>query len=67
MSIPVLGMIDNLLFALCPDSVKVNAYVPSETDTKKLNLGVNKCFKIHIGKDESSCPSLKAQDQETKS
>ena len=68
-SIPVLGMIDDLLSVTeCgPDSVKVNAYVQSKTDTKKLKLGVNKCFKIHIGKDESSCPSLKIQDQEMKS
>jgi hypothetical protein len=68
-SIPVLSMIDDVLSVTeCgPDSVKVNAYVQSKTDTKKLELGESKCFKIHIGNDNTSCPSLKIQDQEMKS
>ena len=62
-------MIDDVLSVTeCgPDSVKVNAYVQSKTDTKKLELGESKCFKIHIGNDNTPCPSLKIQDQEMKS
>jgi hypothetical protein len=65
-SIPVLSMIDDVLSVTeCgPDSVKMNAYVQSKTDTKKLELGETKCFKIHI--DKTSCPSLKIHNKEVK-
>ena len=34
---------------------------------KKLELGETKCFKIHIGNDKTSCPSLKIHNKEMKS
>eukprot|EP00092_Neocalanus_flemingeri_P048694 GFUD01055659.1.p1 GENE.GFUD01055659.1~~GFUD01055659.1.p1 ORF type:complete len:124 (+),score=10.32 GFUD01055659.1:2-373(+) len=34
----------------------------SKLDTKKLELGETKCFKIHVGSNEYSCPSLKLHD-----
>ena len=50
-SIPVLTFIDDAISVTdCgPNSVKVNACVQSKVDTKRLELGVKKCFKMHIG------------------
>ena len=64
--IPVLTFVDDALsITECgPDSVKMNAYVQSKMDTKKLKLGVKKCKKMHIGRDDWTCPSLKVQDKE---
>ena len=64
--IPVLTFVDDALsITECgPDSVKMNAYVQSKMDTKKLKLGVKKCKKMHIGRKDWTCPSLKVQDKE---
>ena len=64
--IPVLTFVDDALSVTeCgPDSVKMNAYMTSKVDTKKLELGQNKCFKMHIGNNASSCPTLMIDGQE---
>ena len=36
----------------------------SKVDTKKLELGETKCFKIHVGNNDSSCPVLKIHNKQ---
>ena len=64
--IPVLTFVDGALYvADCgPESVKMNAYMTSKVDTKKLELGQKKCFKMPIGNNTSSCPTLMIDGQE---
>ena len=68
-SIPVLTFIDDAISVTdCgPNSVKVNACVQSKVDTKRLELGVKKCFKMHIGNRKSACPTLKVHETEMSS
>ena len=49
--IPALSSVDDILSVTeCgPSSVKMNAYVQSKVDTKKLELSDTKCVKMHIG------------------
>ena len=49
-----------------PSSVKMNAYVQSKVDTKKLELSDTKCVKMHIGSKINLCPTLKIHEQEMK-
>ena len=54
-------MVDDVLaIAHCgTDSAKVNSIIQSKMATKKLELGQEKCFQIHIGKESTStCPQL---------
>ena len=50
-----------------PNSVKVNAYVQSKVETKKLELSDTKCVKMHLGNNKSACPKLKIHSNEMKS
>ena len=65
-NIPVLTFVDDALSVTdCgPNSVKMNAYVQSKVDTKRLELGQSKCFKMHIGKKQCSCENLKVHGQQ---
>ena len=36
-------------------------------DHKKLKLSEKKCFKMHVGKQNSNCPTLKVDGQKIKS
>ena len=58
--IPPLAMIDDLfLMAGCGlESVLLNAFINAKTKTKKLQFGVDKCHKLHVGKECSFCPNL---------
>ena len=58
--IPPLAMIDDLfLMAGCGlPSVLLNAFINAKTKTKKLQFGVEKCHKLHVGKQNSFCPDL---------
>ena len=58
--IPPLGMVDDVLaVGYCgSDSIKVNAIIQSKMDTKKLELGPDKCFQMHVGKNTGNCPEL---------
>ena len=64
--IPPLSFVDDCLtISNCgPDTVKLNAYMQSKADTKKLRLSKIKCYKMHIGPKEELCPKLKIHDQE---
>ena len=46
------------------ESVKVNAIIQSKIDHKILQLGPEKCFKMHIGKQNTNCcPELKTGNE----
>ena len=64
--IPSLSFVDDILSVTeCgPSSVKMNAYVQSKVDTKKLELSDTKCVKMHIGSKINLCPTLKIHEQE---
>jgi hypothetical protein len=47
-----------------PNSIKMNAYVQSKVDTKKLELSDTKCVKMHIGTNSTLCPTLKTHSKE---
>ena len=66
--IPALSFIDDIISVTesVPNSVKMNAYIQSKVDTKKLKLSHKKCVKMHIGKENSMCPTLKIHNEEMK-
>ena len=69
LSIPPLGFVDDVLgIAKCGvDSVKLNSIISSKMSTKKLELGHQKCFKLHVGnKSKNSCPILSVNSKEMK-
>ena len=49
--VPPLAMVDDLLFiSSCGlPSVEMNAYINTKTNLKKLQFGVTKCHKMHVG------------------
>ena len=55
--IPPLSLVDDILaVGYCgTDSLKLNSIIQSKISTKKLELGKNKCFQIHVG---NKSPSL---------
>ena len=64
-NIPPLAMIDDILaVSECSvESVKVNALIRSKVAHKNLQLGPDKCFKMHVGKDNKNCcPTLIVED-----
>ena len=59
--IPPLSLVDDVLaIGHCgSDSIKLNSIIQSKMATKRLQLGKDKCFKIHVGKNSpSTCPDL---------
>ena len=59
--IPPLSLVDDILaVGHCgSDSLKLNSIIQSKMATKKLELGKDKCFKMHIGnKSVATCPEL---------
>ena len=67
-SIPVLGMVDDVLsVSKCSGaSVISNATVNSFMELNKLKLAAKKCGKIHIGKKCIQCPTLKVHEDNMK-
>ena len=59
--IPPLGMVDDaLIISTCgTESVKTNSVINSFIESKKLKFGKSKCHRMHIGKSDKNCPSLK--------
>ena len=58
-AVPPLLMVDNILsIQKCTNTIRVNAAINSFIETKKLNLGLKKCSRIHIGKTKTSCHQL---------
>ena len=41
------------------DSVMMNSFLNSKTNLKKLQFGVNKCKRMHVGMKNHYCPDLK--------
>ena len=69
LSIPPLSMVDDVLgVASCgTDSVKLNSIIQAKMNTKNLEMGQNKCFKLHVGnKSKTFCPKLSVDDEEMK-
>ena len=66
LNIPPLLMIDDAIaVSECgADSVVVNALIQSKVELKNLRLGKSKCFKMHVGKNESNCPNLKVHEED---
>ena len=65
-SIPPLSLIDDILaVSTCSSkSIQTNATIESKIVGKRLKLGQNKCFQMHIGKTSQSCPSLNVNSQQ---
>ena len=66
--IPPLAMVDDLVcISNCGSkSVEMNAYINSKTNQKKLQFGLNKCHKMHVGTSKPYCPQLKLDSWEVK-
>ena len=67
--IPSLSFVDDILgIAHCgSDSLKLNSIIQSKMSTKKLELGQDKCFQMHIGtKSPQLCPKLNIQNEQMK-
>ena len=62
--VPPLEMIDDILtFSKCGnESVKMNTYINTMIEMKKLYFGEKKCHKIHIGEECVTCPELKVHN-----
>ena len=58
--IPPLAMVDDLItVANCgTESVIMNSYLNAKASVKKLQFGMSKCHKLHVGKEKRSCPDL---------
>ena len=58
--IPPLGMVDDIAaVSLCGvESVSMNAFLNTKTNLKKLQFGVAKCKKMHVGDKQEKCPQL---------
>ena len=66
---PNLSFVDDILaIGKCgSDSVKLNAIIQSKMATKKLEMGHDKCFQIHVGSNSSKlCPKLTIHGEEMK-
>ena len=58
--IPPLAMIDDLISVTkCRiESVKMNAFLNAKSSVKKLQFGMSKCHKLHVGQNKRTCPDL---------
>ena len=58
--IPPLSMVDDLvLISTCGlNSVLINGFINSKTNQKKLQYGVDKCHRMHVGAGDHLCPEL---------
>jgi hypothetical protein len=65
-NVPPLGMIDDLAsFSECgPQTVEVNALINAKIESKKLEFGHKKCFKIHIGRNNNECVNQKVHSED---
>ena len=65
-SIPPLSLIDDILaVSTCSfQSIQTNAVIQAKINGKRLELGKNKCFQMHVGKSSESCPTLSVQSQQ---
>ena len=66
--LPPLAMVDDLVcISECGiNSVLMNSYINTKTNIKKLQFGVSKCHRMHVGAKKTNCPSLKIDEWEMK-
>ena len=66
--VPPLAMVDDLVcISECGlNSVKMTAFINAKTNLKKLQFGVTKCHKMHVGAKKLPCPDLKIDEWEVK-
>ena len=66
--IPPLGMVDDLLtMNYCgTETVVSNTINNSFVESKRLELGSNKCHRIHVGKFTDNCHDLKVHSEKMK-
>ena len=64
-AIPPMGYVDDVItISKCGnDAVENNAIVNAFTESKKVKYSVDKCKKIHIGKQNNVCPELKVHEE----
>ena len=64
-SIPPLAMIDDIAaISKCGiQSLIMNSKINAKIESKRLQLGIDKCQDLHIGKKKTSCPTLKVHEQ----
>ena len=64
LNIPPLSMIDDVVgIAECGHkSIKLNCYINTKIEMKKLWMGEDKCHQIHCGESSSVCPDLVVHD-----
>ena len=67
--IPPLSFIDDIAaFSKCGlNSIKMNSFLNTKIELKKLQLNQEKCKKLHFGKGNLICPELKVHGSEMKS
>ena len=67
-SVPPLGMVDDeLTVAQCGmQSTLTNVVMNNFTESKKLQFGVKKCNKMHIGNDTLVCEDIRVHDGQGK-
>ena len=67
--IPPLSMVDDLvLISRCGiESVLMNGFINCKTNQKKLQYGVDKCHRMHVGPKNHLCPDLFIDSWEVKS
>lgn len=59
-AIPPMGYVDDVItIEKCGNNAVVNAF----TESKKSKYSVDKCKKIHIGKQNNICPELKVHEE----
>ena len=58
--VPPLAMVDDLVaVSHCGlDSVVLNSFLNTKANVKKLQFGISKCHKLHVGTEKTSCPDL---------
>ena len=66
--VPPLAMVDDLVcISTCGvNSVKMNAFIQTKTNIKKLQFGLKKCHKMHVGVKKEYCPNLELDDWKVK-
>ena len=62
-------MVDDLVcISTCGiNSVKMNSFINSKSNLKKLQFGLSKCHVMHVGIQKSYCPELKLDEWDIKS
>ena len=66
-SIPPLRMVDDLInVSNVEKTLKINNFINTFIEHKKLRFSSSKCFRIHIGQNNNMCPDLKVHENTMK-